>query len=175
MWKKIIVVLLALIGALLVLASLQPDEFGVKRSIAIKAPPAKVFSLIDDFHQWSAWSPWEKLDPAMSRTFSGSASGQGAAYAWKGNSDVGEGRMEIIQSTPPSKLSIKLDFISPYEGHNTAEFTLAAQGDMTTVTWHMFGPMPFPSKLMSVFVSMDSLIGKDFEAGLANLKAVAEK
>ena len=175
MLKKILVLSIVLIGAVLLLAGFQPNEFNVKRSVKIKAPPAKVFAMIDDFHQWGAWSPWEKLDPAMSRTFSGSASGQGAIYTWKGNSDVGEGRMEILQSTPPSNLSIKLDFISPYEGHNTAEFTLASQGDMTSVTWYMFGPMPFISKLMSVFVSMDTLIGKDFDAGLANLKVAAEK
>lgn len=175
MLKKILIVIAVLIGGVLLLATTQPESFNVKRSIAIKAPAAKVFAMIDDFHQWSAWSPWEKLDPAMSRTFSGPSSGKGAIYGWNGNSDVGEGRMEILTSTPPTKILIKLDFITPFEGHNTAEFTLEPQGEMTKVTWDMYGPMPFVSKLMSVFVSMDTLIGKDFEAGLANMKTVAEK
>jgi hypothetical protein len=111
----------------------------------------------------------------MKRSFSGAPSGKGAAYAWEGNSKVGSGRMEILESTPSSRLLIKLDFISPFEGHNTAEYTLVPTTDGTRVTWAMYGPAPFVSKLMGVFVSMDSMIGKDFEAGLANLKAAAEK
>jgi uncharacterized protein YndB with AHSA1/START domain len=175
MWKKILITLAVLIGGVLLLASTKPDDFSVKRSVAIKAPPEKVFALINDFNRWPVWSPWEKLDPAMSRSFSGASSGQGAIYGWKGNSDVGEGRMEILQSTPSSRVVIKLDFISPFEAHNTAEFTLESKTDATAVTWTMVGPMPFASKLMSVFASMDTLVGKDFEAGLANMKTAAEK
>ena len=111
----------------------------------------------------------------MKRTFSGAPSGKGSVYAWEGNSKVGAGRMEILESTPSNKLLIKLDFIKPFEGHNTAEYTLVPSGDTTQVTWAMYGPAPYVSKLMGVFVSMDSMIGKDFEAGLANLKAAAEK
>lgn len=111
----------------------------------------------------------------MQRTHSGAASGKGAAYAWKGNREVGAGRMEIRESTPPNRVSMQLDFIEPFEGHNTADFLLAAKGDSTDVTLRMTGPTPLVSKLMQVFVSMDTLIGKDFEAGLANLKALTEK
>jgi carbon monoxide dehydrogenase subunit G len=175
MFKKIALVIVVLIAAVLVYAATRPDAFSVQRSATIKAPPDKVFAQINDFHAWQAWSPWEKLDPAMQRTHSGAPAGKGAAYAWKGNSKVGEGRMEIIESTPASKVSIQLDFIEPFAARNTADFTLQPVGDATQVTWVMHGPAPFVTKLMGVFVSMDSMIGKDFEAGLANLKAAAEK
>jgi hypothetical protein len=115
------------------------------------------------------------MDPAMKRAHSGAASGKGAVYEWEGNDKVGKGRMEIVDAAPPSKVVIKLDFLKPFEAHNTAEFTLEPQGDSTHLTWTMYGPAPFVSKLMQVFVSMDSMIGKDFEAGLANMKAAAEK
>ena len=175
MIKTIIIVLVAVVAAILIFAATKPDSFRVERSTSIKASPEKIFALINDFHQWGAWSPWEKLDPAMQRTFSGAPEGKGAAYAWDGSGKVGAGRMEIRESVPASKIVIKLDFIKPFEGHNTAEYTLAPKGDSTDVTWAMYGPTPFISKLVQVFFSMDSMIGKDFEAGLANLKALAEK
>ena len=175
MLKKIALVIVVLIAAVLLYATTRPDSFSVQRSATIKAPPEKVFAQINDFHAWQAWSPWEKLDPAMKRTHSGAAAGKGAVYAWLGNSDVGEGRMEITESVPSSKVGIKLDFITPFESSNTTLFTLQPQGDSTQVTWLMQGPAPYITKLMTVFVSMDSMIGKDFEAGLANMKAVAEK
>jgi len=175
MFKFIAIAIAVLIAAVLIYATTRPDTFSVQRTETIKAPPDKIFPLINDFHSWPSWSPWEKLDPAMQRTHSGATAGQGAAYAWVGNSKVGEGRMEILASAPSSKISIKLDFIKPFEGHNTADFTLQPQGDSTQVTWVMYGPAPYVTKLMGVFVSMDKLIGKDFEAGLANLKSAAEK
>jgi uncharacterized protein YndB with AHSA1/START domain len=175
MIKNIVIVLVVLIGGVLAFAATKPDTFRVERSTSIKAPPEKVFALINDFHQWGGWSPWEKMDPAMQRTHSGAASGKGAVYEWEGNSKVGKGRMEITDASVPSKLLIKLDFLKPFEGHNTAEYTLKTSGDTTALTWAMYGPSPFMSKVMQVFVSMDSMIGKDFEAGLANLKAIAEK
>ncbi len=175
MFKKIALVIVALIAIVLIYATTRPDSFSVQRTATIKAPPEKVFALINDFHHWPAWSPWEKLDPAMKRTHSGATSGKGAVYAWVGNSDVGEGRMEIVDSVPSSKVDIKLDFITPFESKNTTLFTLQPQGDSTQVTWLMQGPAPYVTQLMTVFVSMDKMIGKDFEAGLANLKANAEK
>ena len=175
MFKNIAIAVVVVIAAILIYAANQPDNFRVERSATIKAPPDKIFPVINDFHSWGAWSPWEKLDPAMKRTYSGSASGKGAAYAWEGNSKVGEGRMEIMDASPPSKVTIKLDFLKPLEGHNTAEFALEPKGDSTNITWSMYGPSPYIAKIMGVFVSMDSMIGKDFETGLANLKAVAEK
>ena len=175
MLKIIAIVVVVLIMAVLGLAATKPDTFRVERTATILAPPDKVFALINDFRQWGLWSPWEKLDPSMKRTFSGPASGKGAIYAWEGSGKVGAGRMEITEPTPPTKVVIKLDFIKPFEGHNIAEFTLTPQGAATQVNWAMHGPTPFVSKVVQVFASMDSLICKDFEAGLANLKAAAEK
>lgn len=175
MFKRILLVVVVLIGALLAYAATRPDSFRVERATVIKAPPAKVFALIDDFRQWAGWSPWEKLDPAMKRTHSGAASGKGAVYAWEGNGDVGAGRMEILETTAPSRVLIRLDFMKPFEATNTAEYTIQPEGEATRVTWAMYGPAPFLSKLMQVFVSMDKMVGKDFERGLANLKALAER
>jgi uncharacterized protein YndB with AHSA1/START domain len=175
MLKTIAIVVVVLLAALLVFAATKPDTFRVQRATSIKAPPEKVFVLINDLHSWGAWSPWEKLDPAMKRTHSGAASGKGAVYAWEGSGEVGAGRMEIIEAAPPSKVKIKLDFLKPFEAHNIAEFTLEPKGDATEVIWAMYGPNTYLSKLIGVFVSMDSMIGKSFEAGLANLKAAAEK
>jgi len=171
----VICVIAALILVVLILATTKPDTFRVERKIDIRATPDKIFALIDDFHNWAAWSPWEKLDPAMTRTFSGPASGKGTAYAWEGNKKVGKGAMEITDLTAPAKIVIKLDFYVPFEAHNTAEFTLSATGETTTVSWVMFGPAPFMAKIMHVFMSMDKMVGKDFVEGLNNMKAIAEK
>jgi hypothetical protein len=178
MFEIIAIVAVALaiaIAAVLILAATKPDRFSVQRAITVKAPPETIFPLIDDFHQWGSWSPYEYKDPAMKRSFSGAESGKGAVYAWDGNKNVGSGRMEILDASAPSKIRIKLDFFTPFEGHNTAEFTMLPQGDATSLTWLMHGPAPFMSKLMQVFMNMDSMIGKDFEIGLANLKGLAEK
>ncbi len=174
MLKKILIVLVLAIAGVLIYAATKPDTFQVQRKATIAAPPDKVFALIDDFHRWGEWSPWEKLDPAMTRTFEGPASGPGAVYAWKGNKDVGQGRMEIAESTPPSRIAIKLDFIEPMESNNVTEFVLVPKDGGTEVTWTMRGPSPYLTKLMDTVVGMDRMIGKDFEAGLANMKAAAE-
>ena len=175
MLKKILLTVVGLIAALLLFATTKPDTFMVQRSLTIKAPPERIFPLINDFNNWGQWSPWEKLDPAVTRTYSGPASGVGAAYAWSGNKDVGSGRMEITESVPYTKITLALDFLSPFESHDTAEFALVPSGDSTTVTWTMRGPNLYLGKVMSVFVSMDKMIGKDFVAGLANLKAATEQ
>lgn len=175
MLKIIGVVVAVLITGVLVLAAMKPDTFRVERTASIKAPPAKVFLLINDFKQWGAWSPWEKKDPAMKRTFSATTSGKGAAYAWDGNKDVGQGSMEIAESVPPSRVVIKLDFVKPFEAHNTVEFTLVPRGGTTDVRWAMQGPTPYFAKIIHVFIDMDKMVGSDFEAGLAAMKATAEK
>jgi uncharacterized protein YndB with AHSA1/START domain len=175
----ILIVFAVALVALLIYAATRPDAFRVERSAVIQAPPEKVFALIDDFRRWTAWSPWEKVDPQLKRTHSGAHSGKGAAYAWEGNRNVGSGRMEIVECMPPSnaapaKIVIKLDFITPFEGHNTAEFTLTPGPQGTTVSWAMFGPSPYISKLMGIFLNMDRMIGGQFELGLAAMKTVAE-
>lgn len=172
---KIIAIIAVLIAAVLIFAATRPDAFKVERAITIKAPPEKIFALINDFHQWEAWSPWEKIDPAVKRVYSGAASGQGAVYEWSGNNEVGQGRMEIIESSPPSKLVIKINFLKPFAAQNTVEFTLVPQGDSIRVTQAMFGPSPYISKLMGVFFSIEKMVGQKYEEGLSSLKAIAEK
>lgn len=175
MLKIVALVIVALIVVILILAALKPDAFRVERSILIKASADKLFPHISDLRNWAAWSTWEKMDPAMKKTYSADSAGKGASYEWEGNKKVGHGRMTIAESVAPSKVAIQLDFYVPFESRNMADLTLQAQGNETLVTWAMYGPMPFISKLFSVFVSMDKMIGKDFEASLANLKTLAEK
>jgi uncharacterized protein YndB with AHSA1/START domain len=170
----IAVVLAIAIAIVLILAATKPDRFSVQRAIAVRAPAEKIFPLINDFHQWASWSPYENKDPAMKRSYEGPASGKGAVYGWAGNKNVGSGRMEILEASAPSKIVIKLDFFAPFEGHNTAEFTMLPQGDATNVSWRMHGPAPFMNKMMQVFMNLDHMIGKDFEVGLANLKRITE-
>lgn len=171
----IAVVLGLAIAIVLILAATKPNTFSVQRATLVKAPAEKIFPLINDFHQWGSWSPYEHKDPAMKRTYNGAASGKGAVYAWDGDRNVGSGRMEILDTSAPAKIVIKLDFFTPFEGHNTAEFTMLPQGDATNLTWLMHGPAPFMAKIMHVFMNIDRMVGKDFEIGLANLKRLTEK
>jgi uncharacterized protein YndB with AHSA1/START domain len=175
----IAVVLAVAIAIVLIIASAKSTIFRVQREAVMKAPPERIFPLISNFHQWTGWSPWENKDPAMKRTYEGAESGKGAVYAWDGNKNVGSGRMEILEASSPSKIVIKLDFFKPFEGHNTAEFTMLPQGGAagptTNVSWVMHGPAPFMHRVMQVFMDFDKMIGKDFEAGLASLKSLAEK
>ncbi len=175
MFKIMGLVFVVVIAGLLVLPATRPDTFRIQRAASIKAPPEKIFPLINDFRNWGAWSPWEKKDPAMKRHLGPTASGRGAVYEWEGNKDVGQGRMEIAGSVPPSALTINLDFVKPFEAHNVVEFTLEPNGDATKVTWAMQGRTPYFAKIIHLFINMDSMVGKDFEAGLASLKAIAEK
>jgi uncharacterized protein YndB with AHSA1/START domain len=175
MFETIVIVIVGAVAALLIYAATRPDTFSVQRSTRIQAAPDRIYALINEFPKWPTWSPWEKLDPTMQRTLSGASTGKGSVYEWSGSGKVGAGRMEITDTQAPSKVEIKLDFIKPFEGHNVTVFTLTPQGDATEVHWVMSGPAPFISKLMGVFMNMDTMIGKDFEAGLANMKAAAEK
>jgi polyisoprenoid-binding protein YceI len=173
MFKKVVIALAALIAVLLAIAATKPDTFSVERSIVINASPQTVHALLDDFHKWTAWSPWEKRDPDMQRTYSGANSGVGAIYEWQGNSDVGQGRMEITESSP-TNVTIKLDFIAPMETSNVTVFELMPQDAGTQVRWTMSGANNFLSKIMHVFMDMDAMIGGDFEQGLADMKAAVE-
>jgi hypothetical protein len=175
MIKTIAIIVVALIIAALIYAATRPDSFRIERSVTINAPADKIFPFVNDLHQWEAWSPWEKIDPALKRSYSGAASGKGAVYGWEGNKDIGHGRMEIIESTPASKLVIDLHFLKPFEARNKVDFVLESQGSATKVTQAMYGPSPFISKLMSLVFSMEKMVGGKYEEGLANLKAVAEK
>ena len=175
MLKIIGSVVVLLIAGVLIFAATKPDVFRVQRAASIKAPPDKVFALINDFKRWDAWSPWEKKDPAMKRSFGAATAGKGASYGWDGNKDVGQGSMEITESKPSSTIKLKLDFQKPFEAHNQVEFALDQKGDATQVTWSMAGDTPYFAKIIHVFIDMDNMVGKDFEAGLAKLKAIAEK
>jgi len=178
MWKflKIVgAVVVVAVAAILIYASTKPDSFRVERSTAMNAPPEKIFPYIERLTRWAEWSPYEGRDPAMKRAHSGAASGKGAVYEWDGNDQVGKGRMEIVDSTPPHKVVIKLDFLKPFEGHNTAELTVQPKGGQTIVTWAMYGPSTFMTKLVGTFMDMDEMIGRDFAAGLAKLKTIVEK
>jgi carbon monoxide dehydrogenase subunit G len=162
------------VGALLAYAATRPGTMRVERSATVRATPAQIFPLINDFRRWNSWSPWEKLDPALNRTYSGAAQGRGAVYEWVGNRQVGQGRMEITEAAEPGRITIDLDFIKPFKAHNVTRFELLPEGDSTRVTWTMTGATPYMGKVMGVFVNMDQMIGKDFEKGLHALKAVAE-
>jgi hypothetical protein len=167
-------VVLGLVALVLAFAATKPSHFRWERSAQMNAAPAGVLAEITDFHRWAAWSPWEKIDPAMTRTHSGAPSGVGAVYEWQGNKKVGRGRMEVLEATQ-GKVTIKLDFFEPYEAHNLCEFSAEPKDGGTHVTWAMHGPTPFMSKVMQVFMNLEKLVGKDFENGLANLKAVVER
>jgi uncharacterized protein YndB with AHSA1/START domain len=171
----IVVVLLIAVVGVVAYAATKPDSFRVQRATTIKAAPDKIFALINDFKAWPQWSPYENKDPDMQRRLSGTDAGKGAVYEWTGDKNVGEGRMEILESAAPTQIVIKLDFLKPFEAHNTATFTLVPQGDTTEVTWAMDGPSPFITRVMGLFFNFDKLIGTDFEAGLANLKRVTEQ
>jgi hypothetical protein len=174
----VLLVIVLAIAALLAWASTRPDTFRIERSIRIAAPIVQVAELIDDFHEWGKWSPWEHIDPTMQRTFSGAEAGVGAVYAWEGTGKVGAGRMEIIEMRSGSEgnvISIKLDFFKPFKASNTAEFLMKPTDSGTDLDWAMFGRSPFMSKVMGVFMDMDKMVGKDFEAGLESLKKNAER
>jgi uncharacterized protein YndB with AHSA1/START domain len=172
MW---ILIALAIIAAILIYTATRPDDFEVRRESVIAAPPARVFGYLNDFGQWVKWSPWEKMDDTMQKNFSGASSGKGSVYSWKGNKKVGEGRMEILDSTPSSSVKIDLQFIAPFKAHNLTLFTLTPRNGQTHVNWSMTGKKNFVMKLMGVFMNMDQMVGKDFEKGLATLKMEAEK
>jgi len=174
MLKVILFISVALIALILMYAATRPDDFHVERSINIKAAPEKIFGLINDLHRWNEWTPYNK-DPAMKKTYSASTSGKGATYAWEGNKDVGKGEIAITESIPFSRIVFDLHMLEPFEGHNVAAFSLNAAGDSTRVTWSLDDKQKLMVKVMGIFMNMDRMIGKDFEAGLANLKTVAEK
>jgi hypothetical protein len=175
--KKILLRILFGVAALIVIvaivASTRPDTFSVQRSIIVSAAPERIASEIADFHRWAGWSPFEKMDPAMQRTYTGAERGVGAVYAWHSDSHVGAGRMEIVDTTR-TRITIKLDFLKPFEAHNTALFLMEPNGNATKVTWEMYGTANLLSKAMGLFFDMDAMIGKDFESGLSSLKQIVE-
>ncbi len=174
MIAKILLGIGLVISIILILASLQPDDFVLKRSISMEASPEEIYPLVNDFHNWAEWSPWAKLDPNMKTVYEGPSSGVGASYSWIGDGKVGEGKMLITASSPPQSILIQLDFLKPIKASNATEFGFIPQGTSTQVTWTMTGKTPFFSKIVYLFVSIEKLVGPDFEKGLSQLKSLAE-
>jgi hypothetical protein len=176
-WKILIALVVIVVGLVAVIA-LQPARYRVSRSTTIAAPAPVVFAQVNDFHRWAAWSPWEKIDPAMKRTYEGPPAGVGASYTWAGNGEVGEGRMAIVESRPSDLIQVKLEFVKPFAGTSVAEFTFKPEGkpdgDRTLVTWSMTGDKNFIAKAIHLVMSMDRMIGDQFDKGLAAMKTVAE-
>jgi len=168
----VVLIIVVVIAAFLGFSATKPGDFAIRRSTTIKAGPEKIQPLIADFHKWGGWSPWEKIDADLKRTYEGSPSGVGAIYGWEGKK-AGTGRMEITGATP-TEVKIDLDFLKPMKASNKTVFAMEPSGGETKLTWTMSGQQPFMAKVMSTFFSMDKLVGKDFEAGLAGLKTLAE-
>ena len=175
-----LIILAALIGiiAILIYAASRPNKFRIERSTLMAAPPEAIFAQLNDFHAWEAWSPWEKIDPAVKRTYSGADAGVGAKYRWDGNKQLGSGSMTIIESTPHRFLKLDIDFRAPFAAHNTIEFILDANGDSTAgstkVTHAMYGPSPFISKLFGLVFNMEKMVGEKFEEGFVTIKSIVE-
>ena len=173
LWKILIALVVIVVGLVAVIA-LQPAAYRVSRSATIAAPAPVVFAQVNDFHRWAAWSPWEKIDPAMKRTYEGPPAGVGASYTWVGSGEVGEGRMTIVESRPSDLIRVKLEFVKPFAGTSVAEFSFKPEGDRTQVTWSMTGDKNFIAKAIHLVMSMDRMIGDQFDKGLAAMKTVAE-
>ena len=171
----VLLIIIAIIAFFLIYGVLQSADFSVSRSADFNATPDEVFENIIDFHKWSAWSPWEKMDPNLQRSFLGAAAGVGSQYAWVGNKKVGEGNMEITHSEASQRMQLDLHFLKPFKADNVTEFTLTPNGSKTNLKWEMRGQRPFLFRVMGLFFSMDKIVGGDFEKGLANLKTVVEK
>lgn len=177
MVKKILIALAVLVVAFLVLVAMQPSNFRITRNATMLAPVATVFGQVNNFHNWEAWSPWAKLDPAMKKTYEGPDVGTGSIYSWDGNSEVGAGRMTLLESRTNELVRIKLEFLRPFASVNSTDFSFQPQGekgDQTMVTWTMDGKNNFVSKAFCLFINMDKMVGGDFEKGLAQMKALVE-
>ena len=172
--ETVAIVAVALIAGVLIVAATRPDTFEVQRTALIQAPPERIFPLINDLRAFNTWNPYEKKDPNIKGSYSGASDGKGASYGFQGNKDVGTGRIEIVQSTPASRVTMKLLMLEPLEIDNVVEFMLEPKGEATIVTWAMQGRVPYVGKIVHLFFDMDSMVGGDFEAGLAGLKAIAE-
>lgn len=174
MLKKIFTVFAIFILVFAIVVAMQPSKFRVTRSAMIAAQPAAVFAQVNDLHNWKAWSPWAKLDPNAQESFEGPAWGIGAIMRWSGNKQVGAGSMTITESVPDERVRFKLEFVKPFKGTNTAEFTFTPQGDQTAVTWTMEGHKTFITKAIGLFMNCEKIAGSQFEKGLAQMKAVVE-
>ena len=175
MLKSILIGLAALVTVLLVVVATRPADFRITRSTVLAAPPALVFAQVNDFHNWNGWSPWAKLDPAVKNTFGGPAAGIGSTFTWDGNSDVGAGKMTVVESSPEERIRLRMEFLKPFAATHTAEFTFKPHDKGTTMTWTMEGTNGFMGKAIGLIMNCDKMIGDQFEQGFANLKSIVEK
>lgn len=175
MLETILILVTIAIIALVLVASMQPDDFRVTRNNTIAAPAAAVFAHVNDLTQWDAWSPWAKLDPNAKNSFEGATTGVGATMRWSGNSKVGVGSMTITDNRPSEFIQFNLEFLKPFAANNTAEFTFTPEGDQTRVTWSMYGKNKLMAKVMGLIINCDKMVGGQFEQGLENLKSVVER
>jgi len=171
----ILIALASLVVLFVAIVAMQPAEFRIARSANMSAPASAIFAQVNDFHHWDEWSPWAKIDPAMKQIYEGAPAGTGAIYTWCGNSKVGEGSMTLTESRPHDLIRIQLEFRKPFKATNTAEFTFKPEGNQTVVTWSMSGRNGFMFKAFGLFMSMDKMLGGEFDKGLASMKAVVEK
>ena len=173
--KRLLIGLVLLIATFLVVVWLQPDDYRLTRQTVIAAPAAAIFAQVNDLQKWENWSPWAKLDPNAKVTFSGPQSGQGASFKWDGNDKIGAGTMTITESKPNERVATRTDFVKPFEGTSSADFVFSQTGERTNVIWTTAGTHSFISKAICLVMSMERMLGPDFEKGLAQLKQVAEK
>ena len=174
MLQTILLIVAVVVVLFVVIVALRPAEFRVERSTMMSAPPAVVFAQVNDFHQWEAWSPWAKLDPAAKNSFEGPSAGTGAIFRWAGNKQVGEGSMTIVESRPDEFIRIKLEFLKPFANTCAAEFTFKPEGNQTAISWSMTGKNNFMSKAVGLFMNCEKMVGGQFEKGLAAMKSVVE-
>jgi uncharacterized protein YndB with AHSA1/START domain len=172
MFKRLVILLALVLGGLAAFIATRPSNFVITRTRTLAAPPDVVYAYVSDFHRWTEWSPWEKRDPGLLRDYAGAPAGAGAAYHWVGNEEVGEGRMTITEAEAPSSVTIRLEFLRPFQAVNTAQFDILAGGLGTEVTWSMLGRHGFVSKAMALVFDIDKAVGRDFEQGLADLDTV---
>ncbi len=174
MITSILIGLAIIIALFVVIVALRPSDFRVTRSAAIHAPPEAIFARVNDLHLFQDWSPWAKLDPNARTTYAGSAAGVGAVFNWAGNSKIGAGRMTIVASRPSELVRFMLEFVRPFKGESTVEFTFKPDRDQTVVTWTMTGKNNFICKAMGLFINCDKMCGSQFEQGLAQMKSLVE-
>lgn len=175
MLTNILLILTGLVVVFALVVAMRPSDFRVSRSAIMAAPPNVIFPQVNELKKWEAWNPWGKIDPSMKLAYEGPASGVGAAYAWAGNNQVGEGRATITASRPDESVKFKMEFFKPMAGVSDAEFTFKPQGNQTEVVWTMSGKNNFIARAFCLFISMDKMIGGQFETGLAGMKSIAEK
>jgi len=174
MLNTILIAVAVIVVLFVIIVALRPGEFRVERSATMRAPAGVVFDQVNDLRKWEGWSPWEKVDPAMKKTFAGPSSGVGASYSWVGNNKVGEGRMTVVESRPNDLIRLKLEFFKPFKATNVGEFKFESKENQTTVAWSMSGECNFMMKAMGLFMNCDKMCGREFEKGLAQMKSLAE-